>query len=121
MKRYISLILATLAAAMLLPSCGGLSLDPTPVPTPGPTPAESSTIVVGYSVKTVTVPSLLGSGASATIDFGDGSPVKAWNTGLSWKYSDGKASHNVTISATRTTGIQFGNLTGVTMLDVSKF
>ena len=106
---------------MLLPSCGGIVLDPTPGPTPGPTPVESSTIVVGYSVKTVTVPTLLGSGVSATLDFGDGSPVKAWSKGLSWKYSDGKTAHNVTISASKATAIQFADLSGVTLMDVSEF
>lgn len=79
----------------------------------------TNTFAFGTSLKSVTIPSVSGSSVSGTIDWGDGSSAE-WSQKATKKYSDG-TNHIVTIGVKNATSVTFGNLTGVTSLDLSQF
>ena len=113
--REIFRIHVLVAGIALFCSCGGTLAPVEPV-------ENTAELKVTYSeTSTVVVPDILGSGASALVDFGDGSPAKAWSKGLSWRYDDGKKEHTVKVTAKKTTGVTFTDMIGVDTIDLSQF
>ena len=63
-------------------------------------------------------PTVSGTTAGATVDWGD-AVVTAWGT-YTHNYTDGQTSHTITVTMGQMTEIGFGNLKGISSIDVSE-